>query len=145
MRRNRRCPLLRRDTCAQNRSLYVRKEKMIKGPFLRTLSDAWSVLAGTLARVETVGRTWQGEFVFTVRWLNWRIRTQSRPVSDRSLNLWEQDLAQFEVVSRRDCCHQGCCSYSRSFKAKAVGLRYSQSKIKTTNLDQLRLFTLEDL
>ena len=38
MRRNRRCPLLRRDTCAQNRSLYVRKEEMIKGPYLRTLS-----------------------------------------------------------------------------------------------------------
>lgn len=127
MRTNRRCPLLRRDTCAQNRSLYVRKEEMIKGRYLRTLSNAWSVPAGTLARVETVGRTWQGEFVFTVRWLNWRIKTQSRPVSDRSLNLWEQDLAQFEVVSREEtACRQGCCSYSRSFKAKAVGWRYSQ-------------------
>jgi hypothetical protein len=45
----------------------VRKEEMIKGRYLRTLSDAWSVPAGTLARVETVGRIWQGEFVFTVR------------------------------------------------------------------------------
>ena len=105
----------------------VRKEEMIKGRYLRTLSDAWSVPAGTLARVETVGRTWQGEFVFTVRWLNWRIGTKSRPVSDRSLNLWEQDLAQFEVVSREETAAvKAAALYSRSFKAKAVGWRYSQ-------------------
>lgn len=47
----------------------VRKEDILTGRSLRTLSDSFAVPAGTLATVSTVGTTWQGEFVFTVRWL----------------------------------------------------------------------------
>jgi hypothetical protein len=104
----------------------VRKEEMIKGRYLRTLSDAWSVPAGTLARVETVGRTWQGEFVFTVRWLNWRIGTQSRPVSDRSLTSGSKTLHSLRSSAEKKLLPSRLMLYSRSFKAKAVGWRYSQ-------------------
>jgi hypothetical protein len=78
----------------------VRREDII-GCYLRTLSDSFGVSAGTLAQVDSVGTTWQGEFVFTVRWLNIRPGTQQRPRSDRSLNLWEQDMAHFEAVQER--------------------------------------------
>lgn len=77
----------------------VRKVEIIESRYLRTLSDSFAVPAGTLAKVDTVGTTWQGEFVFTVRWLNVNTGTQVRPISDRSLNLWEEDLAHFEAVS----------------------------------------------
>jgi hypothetical protein len=136
------------ETCVP-RSDYcmVRKEEMIKGRYLRTLSDAWSVPAGTLARVETVGRTWQGEFVFTVRWLNGRIGTQSRPVSDRSLNLWEQDLARFEAASKEEAAavKAAALTLEHSKLKPSVGDTRRFSKIKMTNFDQLSLFTLEDL
>lgn len=53
----------------------VPKEELIQGRYLLRLSDSFAVPAGTLAKVDTVGTTWQGEFVFTVRWLNWRSGT----------------------------------------------------------------------
>src|SRR5687768_3491564 len=80
----------------------VRREDIVKGAYLRTRSNALSIPSGRLARVETVGKTWQGEFVFTVRWLNWKTGSQVRPISDRSLNLWEQDLEHFEAVSNEE-------------------------------------------
>ena len=136
------------ETCVPEAiTVWLPKEEMIKGRYLRTLSDAWSVPAGTLARVETVGRTWQGEFVFTVRWLNGRIGTQSRPVSDRSLNLWEQDLARFEAVSKEEAAavKAAALTLEHSKLKPSVGDTRRFSKIKMTNLDQLSLFTLEDL
>jgi hypothetical protein len=77
----------------------VRKDEIIEGRYLRTLSDSFSVPVGTIAKVDVVGKTWQGEFVFTVRWQDLKPGTQVRPISDRSLNLSEQDLAHFEAVS----------------------------------------------
>ena len=58
MGRNRRCLLLQRDTCAQSDYCMVRREEMIKGRYLRTLSDALSVPAGTLEwkRLEGQGK-----------------------------------------------------------------------------------------
>jgi hypothetical protein len=81
------------------------------------------------------------------RWLNWRIGTQSRPVSDRSLNLWEQDLAQFEVVSREETAavKAAALTLDHSKLKPSVGDTRRFSKIKTSNQDQLRLFTLKDL
>jgi hypothetical protein len=55
-----------------------------------------------MAQVDSVGTNWQGEFAFTVRWLNIRAGTQQRSPSDRSLNLWQHDLAHFEAVRERE-------------------------------------------
>src|SRR5687768_13394674 len=80
----------------------MRKEEIIEGRYLRTLSDFFAVPAGTLAKVDSVGTTWEGEFAFTVRWLNVNTGTQVRPISDRSLNLWEEDVSYFEAVTREE-------------------------------------------
>ena len=40
--------------------------------------------------------------MFTVRWQHVKPGTQIRPIFDRSLNLWEADLAHFEVVSNEE-------------------------------------------
>lgn len=58
----------------------VDREEIVVGLYLRTCFHSFGVPAGTLAQVNSVGRTWQGEFVFTVRWLNITPGTQQRPV-----------------------------------------------------------------
>ena len=40
----------------------TRKEEIIVGRYLRTLSDSISVPVGTIAKVDSVGTTSQGEF-----------------------------------------------------------------------------------
>ena len=124
----------------------VRREDIVKGAYLRTLSNALSIPSGRLARVETVGKTWQGEFVFTVRLLNWKTGSQARPISDRSLNLWEQDLTHFEAVQEQDIFSRATVpppSRQPKLALQADGHR-KFSKRKTAHIDQLNLFTLDD-
>jgi hypothetical protein len=123
----------------------VRREDIVKGAYLRTLSDALSIPSGRFATVETVGKTWQGEFVFAVRWLNWKTGTQARPISDRSLNLWEQDLTHFEAVQEQDISSQATVplpSLQPKLALQADGHR-NFSKRKRADIDQLNLFTLD--
>jgi hypothetical protein len=122
------------------------RQDIVKGRYLRALSASCGVPAGTLAEVDTVGTTWQGEFVFTVRWLNSKTGTQARPVTDRSLNLWEQDLVDFEAVQEEDIPSRATVSPpSRQPKlALQVGSCRTFSKRKTANIGQLSLFTSED-
>ena len=122
------------------------RDDIAPGRYLRTVSDRLGVPTETLARVETVGNVWTGEYVFTVRWLNVNTGTQVRPISDRSLNLWEEDLAHFEAVTREVVA-----------TGKAVPLKLDHPKLrlsvgghrrssmrKMTNLAQLTLFPAED-
>jgi hypothetical protein len=124
----------------------IRREDIVKGAYLRTLSDSLSIPSGTLARVETNGTTWQGEFVFTVRWSNVNTGTQVRPISDRSLNLWEADLFHFEAISRAEAGAVKAVTVQlvRPKIKLAVGGHRRHRKSKTPNLGQLSLFTLED-
>src|SRR5688572_2890450 len=119
----------------------VRKEEIEKGRYLRTCSDVLVVSTGTLAQVDSVGSTWQGEFVFTVRWLNIRPGTQQRPRSDRSLNIWEQDLAEFEAVQEGESMTAAPTS-CRQPELRLAG--YRRLSRKRVSLNQLRLFTSED-
>jgi hypothetical protein len=119
----------------------VSKEEIIEGRYFRTLSDSFGVPAGTLAQVGYVGTTWQGEFVFTVRWLGIRPGTQQRSRSDRSLNLWEQDLPEFEAVQQRESVTAAPTSY-RQPELRLAG--YRRLSRKRVSLNQLRLFTPED-
>jgi hypothetical protein len=125
----------------------VRKDEIIEGRYLRTLSDSFSVPVSTIAKVDTVGTTWQGEFAFTVRWHDLNPGTQVRPLSDRSLNLSEQDLAHFEAVSNeeggravrvRPLLHR-----QPEFKLSVGGYRRTK-KSKLLDPRQLSLFTSED-
>jgi hypothetical protein len=122
----------------------ARKEEVIAGQYLRTLADSFAVPAGTLAKVDTVGTTWQGEFVFTVRWLNVNTGTQVRPISDRSLNLWEADLVHFETVRREEAGAVKAAPLVRPKLTLPVRGHRRQRASKTANIDQLSLFTLED-
>jgi hypothetical protein len=122
------------------------REDIVKGRYLRTLSTSFGVPVGTLAQVDTVGTTWQGEFVFTVRWLNWKTGSQARPISDRSLNLWEQDLTHFEAVQEQDISSRVTVppsSRQPKLALQADGHR-KFIKRKTAHIDQLTLFTLDD-
>jgi len=78
------------------------RESIVPGRYLKTVTDRLGVPAKTMAMVDTVGCFRTGAFVFTVRWLNLQPRTQIRPVSDRSLNLWEEDLVHFEAVKKEE-------------------------------------------
>jgi len=78
------------------------REDVHQGAFVRLLCNYLKVPAGTLATFDTVGTIRNGEFRFTVRWLNLSRGTRSRPVSDRSLNLWLADLENFECVTKED-------------------------------------------
>lgn len=80
----------------------VRRETIAPSIYLRTLNDHLGVPIGTLARVETVGNCWTGEFMFTVRWLGLGAGVRHRPLSDRTLNLWESDLLSFEIVMKEE-------------------------------------------
>ena len=125
----------------------LRKEQIVAGRYLRTLSDSFSVPVGTIAKVDTVGKTWQGEFVFTVRWQDLNPGTQVRPISDRSLNLSEQDLAHFEAVSNeeggRAARVRPLLHRQPEFKLSIGGYRRTK-KSKLLNPRQLSLFTSED-
>ena len=90
----------------------TRKEEIIVGRYLRTLSDSISVPVGTIAKVDSVGTTSQGEFAFTVRWQNVNTGTQVRPISDRSLNLWEARPRTLRGREQRGSRTRQGCSYS---------------------------------
>ncbi|GKS59867.1 hypothetical protein YTPLAS18_34040 [Nitrospira sp.] len=68
------------------------KGDVIVGNLVRVVVDRWDAPTGTLARVDTVGRT-ADLWCFTVVWL-----TRASPVRRTySLNLFEEDLPCFEV------------------------------------------------
>jgi hypothetical protein len=125
----------------------LRKEEIMAGAYLRTLSDSLAVPAGTLAKVDSVGISCKGEFVFTVRWQQLNPGTQIRPLSDRSLNLWEEALSRFEAVSHeeiRAARVRPLVHRKPDFKVSPGGSRRTR-KGELLNFDQLGLFTIEDL
>jgi hypothetical protein len=75
------------------------KPQVETGVLLRVIKDRWDVPAGTLAEVNSVRqeRGMEG-WCFTVRWH--RVPPKKRATHrDHSINLFEQDLADFEVFS----------------------------------------------
>jgi hypothetical protein len=79
----------------------MQREEVHMGLLVRLLSEYSNVPSGTWATVDSTAATNDDSWWFRVRWHNYR------PVPDRfprvvveySLNLWETDLALFEVVS----------------------------------------------
>lgn len=123
----------------------VDREEIVVGLYIRTCSRSFGVPAGTLAQVDCVGTTWKGDFVFTVRWLNLKPGTQVRPISDRSLNLWEQDLIQFEAVCEEEMTGIAVLPSHQQPKLDLQVRGFRRFARREANLHQLSLFTLEDL
>ena len=120
----------------------VTQDKIVTGLYLRTLNDRLGVPRGTLARVETVGSYWTGEFLFTVRWLLGS-GTKQRAISDRSLNLWESNLSDFEPVTEQQeaaammAVEVQSIRRQKDFRLSRV---FRPTKVKQTNTPQLSLF-----
>jgi hypothetical protein len=120
----------------------LNRDDITPGLYVQTVSDRLGVPAQTFARVETLGTVWTGEFVFTVRWLNIKPGSKQRPRSDWSLNLWEQDLAHFEVLGDHEASAVKTTTLHRPLSLKILG-GPRHSKIKMIDPRQLTL--LEDL
>ena len=73
----------------------MNKSDVQVGACVRVITDRWDAPAGTVARVESVGHAGvlQG-WCFTVEWLN---RSDQYGRRHTSLNLFEEDLQDFEV------------------------------------------------
>ena len=102
----------------------MRQEDIREGLYVRLLAVHLGLPAGTLGMVETVTTKREGEFCFTLRWLNAPSGTRSRPISDRSLNLWRSDLERIEPVSSEDVhAILSARSPAQSKRAKPMQLR----------------------
>jgi len=76
----------------------MNKSDIHVGAYLRVITDRWDAPAGTVARVESVGHAGvlQG-WCFTVEWLNRPYHYDYGRHRHTSLNLFEEDLQDFEV------------------------------------------------
>ena len=111
------------------------REDVHAGAFVRLLFDYLKIPAGTIATVDTVSTVGSAkEFCFTVRWLNLPRGTRSRPISDRSLNLWLTDLDKFECVSKEEA--EGILATRQPHRKKRLPLWLRLRE----NPDQLTLF-----
>jgi hypothetical protein len=80
------------------------RDEVHKGLFVRLVTDYSNVPAGTWATVDSTGTMRDGAWWFTVRWHDYTPIPERFPhiVTEYSLNLWESDLEQFEVVAAEE-------------------------------------------
>lgn len=78
----------------------MQHENVQKGLLLKLLTDYSNIPAGTWATVDATGTIKDGAWWFTVRWSDYKpiAARFPRDVTEYSLNLWEKELALFEVV-----------------------------------------------
>jgi len=79
----------------------MQRDEVHKGLLVSLLSDYSNVPAHTWATVDLTGTMKDGAWWFTVQWHNYRPipKRFPRDVTEYSINLWESDLALFEVAS----------------------------------------------
>ena len=96
------CHLQRKDkpdgSLKTNYTLPMTKDQTHVGTTIRVVASRYDAPVRTIARIEHIGTVGVGQvWCFTVRWLN-RERS-ARSKSDTSLNLFEEDLADFDVYT----------------------------------------------
>ena len=89
-----------------------------------------------------VGRFYDGGICLHVSWLNITPGTQVRPISDKSQNLWEKDLEDFEAVQKEEGHETVAPTSYQQPELRLAG--YPRLGRKRVSLNQLTLFTLED-
>ena len=79
----------------------MQRDSVHKGLFVKLMTDYSNVPARTWATVNTTGTSRDGTWWFTVRWRPYTPIPHKFPrgMAEYSTNLWERDLALFEVVS----------------------------------------------
>jgi hypothetical protein len=79
----------------------MQRKTLHKGLVIKLLTDYSNVPAGTWATVDSTGTMRDGAWWFTVQWHPYSPIRERFPhaVIEYSLNLWESDLALFELVS----------------------------------------------
>jgi hypothetical protein len=80
---------------------YKNNALRIKDVF-HSLHNARAYVGRHRGMIDGIGTSREGGFYFTLRWLNPPAGTRSRPIADRSLNLWVTDLAKFECLSSEE-------------------------------------------
>ena len=82
----------------------MQPDSVHKGRLIKLLTDYSNVPAATWASIDSIGHAWNGTWYFTVRWRPYTpIRGKfPRGMTEYSVNLWEKDLALFEVVSAEE-------------------------------------------
>ena len=76
----------------------MNKSDIHVGAYVRVITDRWDAPAGTVARVESVGQAGVlADWCFTVEWLNRPYHYDYGRHRHTSLNLFEEDLQDFEV------------------------------------------------
>jgi hypothetical protein len=82
----------------------MQHDEVHKGLLVRLLADYSNIPSGTCAMVDSTGTMEDGTWWFAVRWRPYTPIPQKFPrqMTEYSLNLWERDLALFEVVSAEE-------------------------------------------
>jgi hypothetical protein len=111
---------------------------IVKGAYLRSLSESLSIPFGTVARVETVGKTWQGEFVFTVCWQNIKEERRRDPFLNGASTSGTRPV-HIDAVSKEEAAAASLLLF-RSLDQSSRCLA-SVIKSKTANIGQLSVFT----
>lgn len=75
------------------------RSDIAKNAYLRLITAHLGYPVGAIGIAHTVGRDWAGQWFFQMRWLNRSPGKRNRPVSEWSLNLREEDLEDFELIS----------------------------------------------
>jgi hypothetical protein len=82
----------------------MQRENVHQGLVLELVTSYANVPAGTWATVDSTGNMHDGAWCFTVRWRPYTPIPKEFPrhVTEYSINLWESDLALFEVLTIQD-------------------------------------------
>ncbi|MFO0777778.1 MAG: hypothetical protein U0223_09280 [Nitrospira sp.] len=114
------------------------RSDIIKDLYLRLTTARLGYSAGLIGTVYTIGTDWSGNWYFQLRWLNRPAGKRQRPVSERSLNLRESDLEDFERITWEQV--QELLKESRPPSKPRKALRLLGSWRVKRHPNQLRLF-----
>lgn len=78
--------------------LFMTREDIAEGTYLRLITDWSGSPAGLIAVVHRVGVTWTGGWSCQLRYLDRPVGVRTKAVSSESVSLRETDLVHFELV-----------------------------------------------
>jgi hypothetical protein len=82
----------------------MQRDEVHKGLIFKLVTDYSNVPAGTWATVDAIGTMRDGAWYFTVRWRPYTPipKIFPRAMTEYSINLWQHDLALFEILTAEE-------------------------------------------